>query len=288
MGCTNTKLKAEEEPIPEKIRPLLFSQVLSQKRFLKQDREDDDESSDSLREKDDKVVKPCSNPEETGSRKDQEKVVWLTVEQLSKVVPLPDSAFQTWEDDGSAEQEKKDKDKEMNVNDKDYGPEEFKDAKDKDQEQDLVKDAETDEFKDAEDKVEVETEEGNNAEKVHEEVDGQNEDDDSDDPSKLCSGSPSFRIYCQPQKNEEEKKSENPHKSRRNLVHHKSLSADSIQSAASRNSSEIVGSSTKRKHKHRKFRAVKSLLNVKSCYYPSCNCAGDPDRNRLVAAKAVH
>ncbi|KAJ1411876.1 hypothetical protein SESBI_20935 [Sesbania bispinosa] len=75
--------------------------------------------------------------------------------------------------------------------------------------------------------------------------------------------------------------------------HQKSRSADSVDSSASKtttNSNEVVeieSTPKKRGNKMKKFGAVRTLLKVKSCYHPMCTCAGE-DRGQLVAAKAAN
>ncbi|KAI4336365.1 hypothetical protein L6164_014900 [Bauhinia variegata] len=107
---------------------------------------------------------------------------------------------------------------------------------------------------------------------------GKNDVDDGEDDSDhlsrmICPGSPSFRIYCQPQKNE----GKDPHMPVPIPVHHKSLSTGSFQSFPSEisaNSIESLESIPKTRYsKKGKFGSVKKLVKVKSCYYPRCTCS---------------
>ncbi|XP_045821682.1 uncharacterized protein LOC123914525 [Trifolium pratense] len=126
------------------------------------------------------------------------------------------------------------------------------------------------------------------------------DDNDSDDEETaelgryLCHGSPSFRIYCieADRRKAEEEKEEEERKSP--TIHQKSHSADSVEKIKTRNKisnevPEIVenGSNTKRKgNMMKKFGAVRTLLKVKSCYYPMSSCTGD--RSRIVHAKEAN
>ncbi|XP_019436380.1 PREDICTED: pre-mRNA-splicing factor CWC15-like [Lupinus angustifolius] len=154
-------------------------------------------------------------------------------------------------------------------------------------------------------------EENNTIEKDKQEVDAKSDneksddednddDDERDDNGRLVyPRSPSFRIYCietESKKEEEEKESKNESIGCKNesiVVQKKLASADSIHSAASRtsrNSNEVIEnveieSTQKRKgDKMKKFRAVRTLMKVKSCYHPMSSCTGD-HRSRLLVAK---
>ncbi|KAF1867117.1 hypothetical protein Lal_00049545 [Lupinus albus] len=133
----------------------------------------------------------------------------------------------------------------------------------------------------------------NNKQEVEAKGDNEKSDDEDDyneDDSEmlLYPRSPSFRIYCietQSKKEEEEKESKNESI----VVQRKLASSDSIHNAASRNSNEVaqnveIESTQKRKgDKMKKFRAVRTLMKVKSCYHPMSSCTGDHRNPQLVA-----
>ncbi|KAG4998844.1 hypothetical protein JHK87_019916 [Glycine soja] len=73
------------------------------------------------------------------------------------------------------------------------------------------------------------------------------------------------------------------------VVLHKSRSADSVQTAESTNSNEVLQElepTSKRKGHKKKFGAMRTLLKVKSLYHPMCTCTGD-DRSLIVTTKAT-
>ncbi|KAE9601368.1 hypothetical protein Lalb_Chr13g0297091 [Lupinus albus] len=291
MGGGSSKINAREGVVvPVKIRPLLLTRfeefrkrrnggtlkiegTLSRKKLLKDGHDEEDDNSHTY-----------ENEKETQDKeqvKDETMVVRvISIEKISRVVPLPNSECES-ETEGEEEEEKK----------------EEKDTITEHDNQDKV-------FH-VDDVVEEHEEENTreNEQEVDAKCDNENSDDedDDDDENEECGRvayprSPSFRIYCIETENKKhvEEGSTNETIASKNesiVVHKKSASADSIHSAASktsRNSNEVtqiveIESTRKRKgNKMMKFGAVRTLLKVKSCYHPMSSCTGNSRTHLLV------
>ncbi|GAU45742.1 hypothetical protein TSUD_77670 [Trifolium subterraneum] len=271
MGSGNTKLNSiegETESISSKTRPTLIGRLeefrkrwnieysLSKKELLK-DAEQEDGSSDGSKSSSHEI-------NETENR----KVSASTKEEAT--VPLENSAREAMEEKDNI--------------DKDIAKVEAEIKTDEKIIEEIVK------------KVKKEME----LQKVSAKIDDNDSDEETGEFGRyLCRGSPSFRIYCieaDKRKAEEEKEKEEEERRKSPVIHQKSHSADSVESIKKRNtiSSEVPqivenGSNTKRKgSKMRKFGAVRTLLKVKSCYYPISSCTGDNNRSRPVPAKAAN
>ncbi|RDX71799.1 hypothetical protein CR513_48799, partial [Mucuna pruriens] len=258
MGLSSSKLNAAEGET--KSRPMSvgrFEEFIkrketpSKKKLLK---DADEETDNSLSSRQTETEYKFSSPRVIQPPKEGTTVVQaITAEKLSRVVPMPNSECKIVENNHL---------RNINKVNKDMDPNHM-----------------------------VKTEERTKEQQVSAKGDDHDDDSDDEDESEqigrlICPGSPSFRIYCiQAEKiNDEKCNSNSPTIS----VHQKSHSADSVKRAAPRNLKEEVGieseSTKKIKGKKKKFRVVRTLLKVKSCYHPIRACTGD-DKILIVAAK---
>ncbi|XP_019463319.1 PREDICTED: nucleoplasmin-like protein ANO39 isoform X2 [Lupinus angustifolius] len=276
MGGGSSKINAGEGVVvPVKIRPLLLSRfeefrkrrnrgtlkiegTLSRKKLLKDGHEEEDGNSqyphENEKERQDK------NKEKEQAKDEIMVVRVISIEKMSRVVPLPNSECEC-----ETEEAEKEEDRDTNIEQDNQGKVFHVD--------DVVEEHEEENTRE-------------NEEEVHPKSDDEDDDDDkNEERGKLVyPKSPSFRIYCietESKKDEQERS-----KNETIAVHKKSASANSIQNAASRNSNEIVEieSTQKRKgNKMKKFGAVWTLLKVKSCYHPMSSCTGNNRTHVLVA-----
>lgn len=299
------------EVVPARIRPLLRRRIeelrkhkngaslggegtLSKKQLLKGDAAEEEEDDDDQSSNKDENKHKISSKETQHTAKEQSQqtlVRVVTVEKLSKVVPLPASEY------GTEEQHNKHED---------HSQEKVKDVENKDK-VDLVTDNEECAYCIWPPPKNNKHEEVNDKrDDDHDEKDDDDDDDDDDDENEegeeedengrfLGPGSPSFKIYIEDEKIKEEQR-----ENQTIVVHQKSLSADSFESATSasgnsRNSNEVVEieSTTKGKgHKLKKLGAVKkNLLKVKNMQVkhrmnPMFSCAGN-DRKSLLSTKSL-
>ncbi|XP_050259301.1 uncharacterized protein LOC126704360 [Quercus robur] len=302
MGIGSSKLNPQREAVPTKLRPIIrrfFEQMrrrrhadMSKKELLKKEVVDDENSqAQSLQDKERKSTNSSLDgtvpitketpktpllPEEdsksnTSSLNETVPISKETPveEKKLEVSPVPESEFER----DTSKKPKEHKDEK-------YAKKSGKDCKDGKEEKEEDKVVEKTVV--IEDKVVV----------VEQTMAGEEEEEDEEDENDkvryVSPGSPSFRVYCVPYEdnNEEEGKEDS--------LYTKCLSGESAESAesvVSVTSDDAQETKTKKKtNRGRRFTKairrtgpVKNLLNVKSCYYPSCS---GNERARLLAEKA--
>ncbi|OIW19923.1 hypothetical protein TanjilG_30837 [Lupinus angustifolius] len=277
MGCNNSRLNASGEEVPPKIRPLLLRRI---EELRKHNNGGGGEEEGAISKmhllNDDTIIEAQSFSEDENNNMVLPKGIQLTREQnmvhvdkLSKVVPLPVSEY------GSEDQHNK------------------------------RKDPRHEKVKHVENDVEVDFHDGDN--------DDSDEDDEEEEVENnkgrlLGRGSPSFKIYIEPKKMIKEKErlanagenwitsienKKNAFENQAIVMHQKSPSSDSYQSAASQNSGssneaiEIESTTKRRRHKMKLGAVKKNLLNVKQVKHrmnPMFSCGGN-DRKNLLSHK---
>ncbi|GAV87290.1 hypothetical protein CFOL_v3_30716 [Cephalotus follicularis] len=261
MGCNNSKLDSEGEVVPAKIRPLLLRKLeeikrhkianatLSKKQLLKDGVEEDDHSSPPSVHDINESKSISSSEGSTGPAK-------VTPEPVSNK-ECEESAEIMNQEKCTKQDDKAEEEREKNV----VEPLVYLEEKE----------------------VVAETNQKEDEEEDEDERRLRNVDD-----ALICPGSPSFRVYCI------QSSTDDKDESKEDSAHQKSWSSDSFENPESDNSSE--DSETKIKKKAKKginFRrvipkgtsgSVKHLLNVRSCYYPTCS---GHDNTRLLSARAT-
>ncbi|KAF1893434.1 hypothetical protein Lal_00001909 [Lupinus albus] len=285
MGCNNSRLNASAEEVPPKIRPLLLRRIEELRRFKNGGEEAEGALSKMHLLNYDTIVEAQSFHEEENNNKvlpmgtqPTKKQNMVLVDKLSKVVPLPVSEY------GTEDQHNKHKD-----------PRQEK-------------------VKHVENNGDVEFQRGwprteNKNDDFHDDSDEDDEEEVENNKGRLLGrGSPSFKIYIHPKKIIKEKErlanaGENwitsieskriACENQATVMHQKSPSSDSYQSAASQNSGssnegvEIESTTKGRRHKMKLGAVKKNLLNVNQVKHrinPMFSCGGN-DRKNLLSHK---
>ncbi|KAK7282097.1 hypothetical protein RIF29_10636 [Crotalaria pallida] len=265
MGCNNSKLNANGEEVPSRIRPLLRRRIeelrkhrnestirredaLSKKKLLKDDAniEEYDHSSQEDEINHHKVL-----PKENNNNSNNNNAV--RAQKLSKVVPLPVSGYGIMEEQHNKHAQER---VVMKNNVESKPRDEFPCSWP--QHDDVTKHHD-----------DLDSDDNNDKDDDDDDEEDDDEDDDDENGRLLGPGSPSFRIYIEPVVIIKEKEREN----QTNVIHRKSPSDDSCESAPSEHSGnsneavEIIDPTPKRKghNKMKKLGAVKkNLLSVKN------------------------
>lgn len=217
MGCNNSRLNSNGEVVPARIRPLLLRRIeelrkhrngasvrgegtLSKKQLLKGDAAEEDDDYQSSNEDGNKhKISSKETQHATKERSQQTMVRVVTVEKLSKVVPLPDFEYGTEEHHNKHE---------------DHNQEKVKDVENKDKVDLATKNEEyaycvwprpENKHEEVNAKHDDDHDDHNNSDEEEEDEEEEGEEDDENGRF-LGPGSPSFRIYVKAEKIKEEQR----------------------------------------------------------------------------------